>query len=94
MDNPVQKSRKSIIHHKRRRSLRNQFSIVTTGVITGAADNDPAGIATFVQVGATTGFALVWLLALTTPMVVVIEEMSARIGIVTRQGLNLVIRNH
>ncbi|MBN2585566.1 divalent metal cation transporter [Patescibacteria group bacterium] len=79
---------------KRRRGIWQYFSLYREGVITGAADNDPSGIATFAQVGATTGFSLIWLLALITPLVVAIEEMSARIGVVTKQGLNRVIKTH
>lgn len=77
---------------KRRRRLRHHFGISKEGVITGAADNDPAGIATYLQVGATTGFSLLWLVPLITPLVIAVEEMSARLGVVTKKGLAKVIR--
>lgn len=77
---------------KRRRRLRHHFSISKEGVITGAADNDPAGIATYLQVGAATGFSLLWLVPLITPLVIAVEEMSARLGVVTKKGLTKVIR--
>ena len=77
MDKTTQKSQHLKPHRKKRRSILNYFSASKDGVITGAADNDPAGIATFAQVGATTGFSLVWLLAVITPLVIAIEEMSA-----------------
>jgi Mn2+/Fe2+ NRAMP family transporter len=77
---------------KRRRKLHHHFGISKDGVITGAADNDPAGIATYLQVGATTGFSLLWLVPLITPLVIAVEEMSARIGVVTKKGLGQVIR--
>ncbi len=57
------------------------------GLITGAADDDPSGIATYSQAGAHFRFALVWTLFLTTPLMIGIQMLSARIGWVTRQGL-------
>jgi len=57
------------------------------GLITGAADDDPSGIATYSQAGAQFRFALVWTLFLTTPLMVGIQMLSARIGFVTRNGL-------
>jgi NRAMP (natural resistance-associated macrophage protein)-like metal ion transporter len=64
------------------------------GIITGMADDDPAGIATFAVVGASTGFSLLWLVVLTVPMLYSVEEMSARIGIVTRRELQPMIIEH
>ncbi len=57
------------------------------GLITGAADDDPSGIATYSQAGAQFRFSLVWTLFLTLPMMVGIQMLSARIGWVTQQGL-------
>ena len=57
------------------------------GLITGAADDDPSGIATYSQAGAQFRFALVWTLFLTLPMMIGIQMLSARIGWVTGQGL-------
>ena len=57
------------------------------GLITGAADDDPSGIATYSQAGAQFRFALVWTLFLTTPLMIGIQMLSARIGLVTGQGL-------
>ena len=57
------------------------------GLITGAADDDPSGIATYSQAGAQFRFALVWTLFLTTPLMIGIQMLSARIGWVTREGL-------
>ncbi|MFH1088587.1 MAG: divalent metal cation transporter [Patescibacteria group bacterium] len=68
------------------------FATLKNGVITGSANNDPAGIATFAQIGVLTGYGLIWLLILVTPLVIALEEMSGRIGIVTRTGLNKLIR--
>ncbi len=57
------------------------------GVVTGAADDDPSGIATYSQGGAQFGYALGWTMFLTTPFMIAIQLVSARIGAVTGQGL-------
>src|SRR5215831_11776894 len=57
------------------------------GLITGAADDDPSGIATYSQAGSQFGFGLVWTLLLTTPLMIGIQMLSARIGWVTQAGL-------
>ena len=62
------------------------------GVITGGADNDPAGIATYSIVGATAGFAQNWLLFLSTPLLIVVMQMSAKVAHVTKTDLATVLR--
>lgn len=57
------------------------------GIITGAADDDPSGIATYSQTGAQYGTSLLWLAAWTFPLMAMIQEMCARISLVTGQGL-------
>ncbi len=57
------------------------------GLITGAADDDPSGLATYSQAGAQFGTSLLWSLALTTPLMIGIQLVSARIGWMTGQGL-------
>jgi len=57
------------------------------GLITGAADDDPSGIATYSQGGAQFGFNLLWTLLLTFPLMVAIQMVSAVIGRVTGRGL-------
>ena len=57
------------------------------GLITGAADDDPSGIATYSQAGSQFRFALVWTLLVTTPLMIGIQMLSARIGWVTGEGL-------
>ena len=64
------------------------------GVITGAADDDPSGIATYSQAGAQFGFALGWTVVLTLPLMIGIQMISARIGRVTGHGLASNIRRH
>lgn len=64
------------------------------GLTTGAADDDPSGIATYSQTGAQYGTQLVWLAIFTFPLMGVIQEMCARIGIVTGRGLASNIKTH
>jgi NRAMP (natural resistance-associated macrophage protein)-like metal ion transporter len=62
------------------------------GLITGAADDDPSGIATYSQMGASQGFGLIWLSLFSFPLMGVVQEMCARIGLVTGTGLAANIR--
>lgn len=64
------------------------------GLITGAADDDPSGIATYSQVGAGFGYSMLWTALLTFPLMVGIQIVSARIGRVTGNGLAANIREH
>ena len=64
------------------------------GLITGAADDDPSGIATYSQVGAGFGYGILWTAFFTLPLMVGIQTVSARIGRVTGQGLAANIRRH
>src|SRR5690348_9409116 len=59
------------------------FKRLGPGIITGAADDDPSGIATYSQAGAQAGFGLLWTVVLTWPMMVAVQSISARIGRVT-----------
>ena len=76
------------ITQKPRRWLRQ----LGPGIITGAADDDPSGIATYSQAGAQFGFALGWTVVLTLPLMIGIQMVSARIGRVTGHGLASNIR--
>jgi NRAMP (natural resistance-associated macrophage protein)-like metal ion transporter len=64
------------------------------GLITGAADDDPSGIATYSQAGAQFGYGLLWSVVFTTPLMIGIQIVSARIGRVTGQGLAANVRDH
>ncbi|KXU82520.1 iron transporter [Paraburkholderia monticola] len=64
------------------------------GLITGAADDDPSGIGTYSQAGAQFGFALLWVILLTYPLMTAIQLVSARIGRVTGKGLASNMRMH
>ena len=63
------------------------FSKIGPGIITGASDDDPSGIATYSIAGASQGYGLLWTALLTFPLMATIQEMCARIGVVTEKGL-------
>ncbi|MEX8517817.1 MAG: NRAMP family divalent metal transporter [Leptothrix sp. (in: b-proteobacteria)] len=69
------------------RKVNNLASRLGPGLITGAADDDPSGIATYSQAGSQFRFGLAWTLLLTTPLMIGIQMLSARIGWVTGEGL-------
>ena len=64
------------------------------GLTTGASDDDPSGIATYSQAGAQYGFQLLWMAPFTFPLMSFVQEMCARIGLVTGRGLAGNIRQH
>ncbi len=64
------------------------------GLTTGAADDDPSGIATYSQMGASQGFGLIWLSLFSFPLMGVVQEMCARIGLATGVGLAANIKKH
>jgi len=68
--------------------------IMGPGLITGASDDDPSGIATYSQVGAQFGYGLAWTLVISFPLMAAIQEISARIGRVTGFGIAGNLRRH
>jgi NRAMP (natural resistance-associated macrophage protein)-like metal ion transporter len=67
--------------------IKKYLNIVGPGLITGASDDDPSGIATYSQAGAGFGFATLWTAIITFPLMAAVQEMCARIGMVTKEGL-------
>src|SRR6195952_3868024 len=68
--------------------------VLGPGLITGASDDDPSGIATYSQAGAQFGFALGWVMLFSWPLMCAIQEISARIGRVTGRGLAGNLKQH
>jgi NRAMP (natural resistance-associated macrophage protein)-like metal ion transporter len=62
------------------------------GLITGAADDDPSGIATYSQVGAAFGFGLLWTTLVSLPLATAVQETAARLGLVSGKGLATLIK--
>lgn len=76
---------------KAKRPIRRFFAALGPGVVTGAADDDPSGIATYSIAGAQFGTAFLWTALLTWPLMAVVQMMCARIGMVTGKGLARVL---
>jgi NRAMP (natural resistance-associated macrophage protein)-like metal ion transporter len=70
------------------------LSILGPGLITGASDDDPSGIATYSQAGAQFGFGLTWTMIFTYPLMSAIQMISARIGRTTGRGIAGILRQH
>lgn len=75
-------------------AAKNYWHILGPGLTTGASDDEGSGIATYSQTGAKYGFSLLWLASFTFPLMAIVQEMCARIGLVTGQGLAANIRKH
>jgi NRAMP (natural resistance-associated macrophage protein)-like metal ion transporter len=70
------------------------FATLGPGLVTGASDDDPSGIATYSQVGAQFGYGLLWTMLLSYPLMAAIQEISARIGRVTGSGISANLRKN
>src|SRR6478752_244566 len=82
------------IFQKEAGKLNEFFKSLGPGLITGASDDDPSGIATYSQAGAQFGLSTLWTAVFTFPLMSAIQEMCARIGIVTQHGLTGVLKEH
>jgi NRAMP (natural resistance-associated macrophage protein)-like metal ion transporter len=76
------------------RPLARWLRVLGPGLITGAADDDPSGIGTYSQAGAAFGFGQLWLALYLLPLVITVQEMCGRIGLVCGRGIAGVIRRH
>jgi len=90
----VEKEEKSFINKKPFKLAEEYWDTLGPGLTTGAADDDPSGIATYSQTGAAYGPQLIWISLFTYPFMATVQEMCARIGIVSGQGLAANIRKH
>lgn len=68
--------------------------VLGPGVVTGAADDDPSGIATYSQAGAAYGYGLLWLFPIMFPLLLAVQESCARIGAVSGDGLAAILKKH
>jgi NRAMP (natural resistance-associated macrophage protein)-like metal ion transporter len=85
---------KSVENGKGPSFLRRTFAVLGPGLITGAADDDPAGISTYSVAGAAFGYTTLWIALLTFPLMAAIQLMCARLGMVTGRGLAAAVRIH
>ncbi len=84
------------MEHKKSKetALKRFWKILGPGLITGASDDDPSGIATYSQAGAQYGLSTLWTALITFPLMAAVQEMCARIGMVTSQGLTGTLKKH
>src|SRR5438067_5188485 len=81
-------------HRRQRNHWRGILRVLGPGLITGASDDDPSGIATYSQAGAQFGYSMCWVMLFTWPLMAAIQEISARIGRVTGKGIAANLRQH
>ena len=74
--------------------IKKYWKVLGPGLVTGASDDDPSGIATYSQAGAGFGFATLWTALITFPLMAATQEMCARIGIVTQGGLTATLKKN
>lgn len=77
-----------------RNKIKKFLQTLGPGLITGASDDDPSGIATYSQAGAGFGYTTLWTALLTFPLMAAIQEMCARIGMVTKEGLTGALKKY
>ena len=76
------------------KGLKALWNLLGPGLVTGASDDDPSGIATYSQAGAQYGLTTLWTALITFPLMAAVQEMCARIGVVTAQGLTGILRKN
>ena len=79
---------------KKSSKLSNVWKLLGPGLVTGASDDDPSGIATYSQAGAAYGLSTLWTSIVAFPLMAAIQKMCARIGLVTSQGLTGTLKKH
>lgn len=86
---------KNILHAKKQYGRFGRFvRVLGPGVVTGAADDDPSGIATYSQAGAIYGYGLLWLFPIMFPLLLAVQESCARIGAVSGGGLAALLKRY
>jgi NRAMP (natural resistance-associated macrophage protein)-like metal ion transporter len=79
---------------KKSNKLQRFWKLLGPGLITGASDDDPSGIATYSQAGAAYGLSTLWSAIIAFPLMAAIQQMCAKIGLVTSQGLTGTLKDH
>jgi Mn2+/Fe2+ NRAMP family transporter len=74
--------------------IKEYWRILGPGLITGASDDDPSGIATYSRAGAGFGFATLWTAIITFPLMAAVQKMCARIGMVTQEGMTATLKRN
>ena len=97
LERAINGSKKIVFNLEKNKTVKKAeefWHLLGPGLTTGAADDDPSGIATYSQAGAKYGFQWLWLATFTFPLMAVAQEMCARIGLVTGSGLAANIKKH
>lgn len=83
-------------HHPHRTALRGRgyFNRLGPGLVTGAADDDPSGIGTYSQIGAASGFGMLWSAPVLLPFAITVQEACARLALANRAGLARIIKRN
>ena len=76
------------------KKIKHFWKIIGPGLVTGASDDDPSGIATYSQAGAAFGLSTLWTAIVAFPLMAAIQQMCARIGLVTSMGLTGTLKKH
>ncbi|MCQ4034505.1 NRAMP family divalent metal transporter [Kaistella montana] len=79
---------------KKKSPLKKFWKMIGPGLVTGASDDDPSGIATYSQAGAAFGLTTLWTAIVAFPLMAAIQQMCARIGLVTSEGLTGTLKKH
>ncbi len=77
-----------------RSALKRYLGLLGPGLVTGAADDDPSGITTYSIVGASHGYDLLWTAVLSTPLMIAVQLICARVGLASGQGVIGAARGH
>src|SRR5579883_3239408 len=91
---PPQKTARKATHAKSQSSLWRFFRVLGPGLITGASDDDPSGIGTYTTAGASLGYGTLWSALFTLPMMIGVQYLCAKVGMVTGRGLAGVLRRY
>ncbi len=78
----------------RKSKLFRFWKVLGPGLITGASDDDPSGIATYSQAGAAFGLSTLWTALIAFPLMAALQQMCAKIGLVTGHGLTGALKEH
>ena len=93
-DNRPETVKTTTFYKKSYIKVKKVLRVLGPGLITGASDDDPSGIATYSQAGAQFGLSVLWTALITFPLMAAVQGMCARIGLVTSQGLTVTIKNY
>jgi NRAMP (natural resistance-associated macrophage protein)-like metal ion transporter len=95
-DESIEAAEKSVAFRRRakQKGIGRFLRILGPGIVTGAADDDPSGIATYSQGGAQFGLHMPWTMLFTLPLMTAVQEACARVGAVTGKGLAAAVREH